>query len=173
MWSAHRWNCRVAIRFSDWSEMSVFSLDLLREYFYIPTEINNENISPFGKYLLLVPTTSIKNHVFLFFFGKANYPGWKFEYVCVLLSQNPTKWRQNITCSPPKNHRKLQLGHGTRESQERRSFLASAEEERSEAVAMESLLRGLQTAAPWVFTKEMKMMWIGKKKLLWNIYVYL
>lgn len=54
--------------------MSVFSLDLLREYFYIPTEINNENTSPFGKYLLLVPTTSIKNHVFLFFLEKPTTP---------------------------------------------------------------------------------------------------
>ena len=82
MWSAHRWNCRVAIRFSDWSEMSVFSLDLLREYFYIPTEINNENISPFGKYLLLVPTTSIKHHVFLFFFWKSQLPRMKI-WVCL------------------------------------------------------------------------------------------
>lgn len=88
MWSAHRWNCRVAIRFSDWSEMSVFSLDLLREYFYIPTEINHRlgnttcsnhfNQKPRVFVFLEKPTTPDENlSMFVFYFPRIPQNGDK------------------------------------------------------------------------------------------------
>ena len=91
MWSAHRGNCRVAIRFSDRSEISVFSLDLLREYFYVPTKIHHP-LANIGFYL--VRPLQSKTKCCCFFSIFANYPGSKFEYVmyvCVLIPQNSHK----------------------------------------------------------------------------------